>query len=59
MLKIYVMPDGIKRQFEEGKAPEGAVLFKAKPVVEAKAVEVIENKAIEAPKNKAKGKSKK
>lgn len=64
-MKIYVMPNGIKRQYEEGTAPDGAKLVTAakkveEPVIEEKAVEEIKNKAVTKPKNKAvKGKSKK
>lgn len=48
-MKIYIMPNGRKYQFEDGKVPEGAV--------EVKAVEP-QNKSV-APKNKTvKGKKK-
>lgn len=61
MFKIYKMPNGIKRQYEEGKAPKGAVLV----TVEKKAESIVKvakepaNKAISAPKNKVKGSRKK
>lgn len=41
MLKVYLMPNGLKYQYEEGKAPEGAVLVekaKKKPRNKAKKV---------------------
>ncbi len=41
MLKIYVMPDGNTRQFEDALAPKGAKLA------------VTENKSVKAPANKA------
>lgn len=60
-MKIYRMPDGTKRQYADGEAPDCAVLVtaaEAKPVVvETKAVEP-ENKAV-TPKNKATKGSKK
>lgn len=35
MLKVYVMPDGIKRQYDEKEAPNGAVPYEP-PKQEAK-----------------------
>lgn len=61
-MKIYLMPDGLTRQYEDGEAPEGAKLLKAEkktaPKVETKAVEEVKNKAV-TPKNKATKGSKK
>lgn len=55
-MKVYIMPNGLKRQYEDGKAPEGAKPLKAEkkaaPEVEEKAVEEIKNKAV-TPKNKS------
>lgn len=61
MMKAYDLPNGLRLQFEEGEAPEGAVEHKCAPRVVAKpapkAAEPKEEKAVEAkeakPKNKA------
>lgn len=53
MMKIYRMPNGITRQYEDGKAPDGAVLLEKAPV---KSAEDVQNKAIETPKNKRRSK---
>lgn len=46
MLKIYKMPNGRTYQFEEGKAPVGAIPFeKVVATVEAKAEKPKKNKA--------------
>ena len=67
MIKLYRMPDGFTRRYEEGNAPECAVLLvpevkkaKAEPKVEPeeKAVDEPENKAVK-PANKAKKGTKK
>ncbi len=66
MMKLYRMPDGIVRRYEEGQAPECASLLvpevkaKAEPKIEPeeKAIEETENKAVK-PANKAKKGSKK
>lgn len=67
MIKLYRMPDGIIRRYEEGNAPECAVLLvpevkkaKAEPKVEPeeKAAPEPENKAVK-PANKATKGSKK
>lgn len=50
MMRIYKMPNGIKRQFEEGKAPEGAVLVTKVEKTEEKVVETEEK--VKAPKTK-------
>lgn len=47
MLRIYKMPNGKTYQFEETKAPDGAVLVET----EIKAVEP-SNKAVKKPANK-------
>lgn len=60
MKKLYKMPGGICRWYEEGKAPvcaEPLVIRKAEEP-KAKAIEEPENKAVE-PANKAKKGSKK
>ena len=49
MLKIYKMPNGRTYQFEEGKAPAGAVPFeKVVAAVEAKAEKPKKRKATQA-----------
>ena len=65
MIKLYRMPDGIVRRYEEGKAPACASLLvpevkpaKVEKEPEEKAIEEPENKAVK-PANKAKGKAKK
>lgn len=67
MIKLYRMPDGFTRRYEEGNAPECAVLLvpevkkaKAEPKVEPeeKAIDEPENKAVK-PANKAKKGTKK
>lgn len=64
-MKIYVMPDGTKRQYDDGKAPEGAKLVvKAEPKTETKSVAPEdksvepENKSIPTVKTKARGRKK-
>lgn len=66
-MKLYRMPDGVVRRYEEGKAPESAVLLvpevkkpkaEPKPEPEEKKVEEPENKAVK-PANKAKKGTKK
>lgn len=54
-MQIYLMPDGIKRQYNEGEAPEGAILVTAKKAAEpeVKAAPKTLNKAVTEPKNKA------
>ena len=54
MLKTYVMPDGRKFRFEEGKAPKGAVLLKKEKQLPEKAKKQPANKAKASPANKAK-----
>lgn len=51
MMKLYVMPDGLVRQYDEGKAPKGAKLLNP-PVVEEKAVTTMKNKAVKGSKKK-------
>lgn len=56
MLKIYIMPDGRKYQFDENNVPEGAVLAhpkKAEKKTAEKAAPKTANKA-KKPANKAK-----
>lgn len=59
MLRIYKMPSGIKRQYDDANVPEGAVLVTVEKKVEKPAAKVeteeevkVEEKAVE-PKNKA------
>ena len=35
MLKVYMMPDGVMRQYHEGNQPKGAVLVEAKEAPKA------------------------
>ncbi len=58
MMKAYDLPNGLRLQYEEGKAPEGAVEHKCAPRVAAKpapkAAEPKEEKTeIKAPAKKA------
>lgn len=54
MLITYVMPDGRKFRFEEGKAPKGAEPLKKNKAPAEKAKKQPANKAKTSPANKAK-----